>query len=216
MTEAGGRTADVERERFEGLLGALGQDRERAGEQYEGLRRSLVAFFRWRGATAPEELADDTLDRVGRKLHESPEGGARELVPYVYGIARNVLREAQARARRTQRALDRLRGEVAEVVTTPTDLAAAIEEERGASLACLERCLDALAPEARHLVLEYYGEDKRARIEARRGLAETQGVELNTIRVRLWRIRRRLEACVRGCRQSKRAAAQDVSTAKSR
>ena len=55
-------------ETFATLLGCLDPDRERAGEKYEALRLTLVRFFQWRGAPFPDELADDTFDRVSKKL----------------------------------------------------------------------------------------------------------------------------------------------------
>ncbi len=45
-------------ETFAALLFSLDADRERAGEKYEDLRRTLIRFFEWRGAPFPEEHAD--------------------------------------------------------------------------------------------------------------------------------------------------------------
>ena len=55
------------------LLGRLDADREQAGEKYEDLRRTLVRFFGWRGAPFPEEHADETFNRVARRLDEGVE-----------------------------------------------------------------------------------------------------------------------------------------------
>src|SRR5256714_13254313 len=61
-----GLTADT----FAKLLNCLDADRERAGEKYEDLRRTLIKFFEWRGAPFPEEQTDETFNRVARKLDE--------------------------------------------------------------------------------------------------------------------------------------------------
>src|SRR5215471_13414988 len=55
---------------FEGLLGALDADRDRAAEEYERLRTRLIGLLRWWGASQPEDLADETLDRVARKIQD--------------------------------------------------------------------------------------------------------------------------------------------------
>src|SRR5262245_52537956 len=79
-------------EAFAKLMDRLDADRERAGERYEELRRTLLRFFEWRGASFPEERADETLNRVARKLDEGM--AIAEIGQYSMGIARLVLLEA--------------------------------------------------------------------------------------------------------------------------
>ena len=55
---------------FERLLFRLDPDVDRAALEYEQLRRTLVKFFDWRGGWPPDECADETLDRLARKLEE--------------------------------------------------------------------------------------------------------------------------------------------------
>src|SRR5262249_33819538 len=75
--------------------GGDGQDRfgpAEGGTEYIRLHHKLTFFFDSHGAFPPEELADETLDRVMRILDE----GEREIVDiprYCLGVARNVLRE---------------------------------------------------------------------------------------------------------------------------
>src|SRR5215468_1188617 len=76
---------------LDGLLARLDADRERAGEKYETLRLGLIRFFEWRGASTPVEHADETLDRVARKLHQGEE--IRDLPAFVAGVARFVFLE---------------------------------------------------------------------------------------------------------------------------
>ena len=56
---------------FEQLLSVLDADRDRAGERYEVIRRKLLKFFEWRGCQRPDELADQTIDRVLEALAAS-------------------------------------------------------------------------------------------------------------------------------------------------
>src|SRR5215470_11715039 len=76
------------------LLGRLGADEERAAIEYERLRRTLVRFFDWRGVCPADEYADQALDRLARKLDETPVG---DVWNYAHGIARLLLLEHQRR-----------------------------------------------------------------------------------------------------------------------
>ena len=181
----------LERERFERLLALFGPDRDRSGERYEAIRRALVKFFECKGGRFPEEMADETLDRVARRLAEGETVRAADPAAYVHGVARNVLRgDWTQRQRATARA-------AAVPAEPPRDEDAASQAER--RLACLDRCLAALPPETRQLVLRYYLEERRAKIDGRRVLAESLGIGQNALRIRMHRIRARLESCVRAC-----------------
>ena len=72
-------------EAFTKLLARLDPDRERAGEKYEDLRRTLIKFFEWRGAPFPEEQTDETFNRVARKLDEGIE--IKNIGGYCYEVA---------------------------------------------------------------------------------------------------------------------------------
>jgi DNA-directed RNA polymerase specialized sigma24 family protein len=174
-------------EAFDALLAALDGDRARAGERYELLRKKLVRFFEWRGAAAAEEWADETLDRVGR--HVAGGEQVRNVASYAAGVARLVWLEAlkeQARARE----LDE---------RTPAAESAGEDEETASRMACLEACLGALPDAQRALVLDYFADEKRAKIDHRKAIAARLGIEVNALRIRVHRIRARLGECVRRC-----------------
>ena len=59
--------ADLTREALDRLLHWLDRDRDRAGQRYEQIRSGLIKVFLCRGAVDPEELADETINRVARK-----------------------------------------------------------------------------------------------------------------------------------------------------
>ena len=75
---------------FARLLERLHPDAEQAAQEYERLRRALVKFFDWRGASPPDECADDALDRLVQKLEQTVVQDVRK---YVHGIARLVALE---------------------------------------------------------------------------------------------------------------------------
>jgi len=187
----GGLTAGA----FAALLSRLGPDAERAGAVYEHLRRALVSFFAWRGAATPEECADETLDRLARRLDDGVV--VEDVAPFARGIARLVLLEHWRRSEARGVSLDGL-GSGHPVTPEPPD--EVLSE-------CLSRCLSELAPESRDLILEYYVAEGRRRIEARKHIAQALGVSESALRNRAQRLRDRLERCLTLCLASPQAPA---------
>jgi DNA-directed RNA polymerase specialized sigma24 family protein len=168
---------------FEGLLARLGPDRTKAAEEYERLRRKLYYFFARRGHAFPEELADETLDRVARRTTEGHE--VREVGAFVLGVASRVWQESlKAQQRRAK----------AELAPVPEDL-----EERERYDQCLTSCLEKLSADSRRLVVEYYKGEKGDRIRNRMRLAAENALSSTGLRSRVHRIRDVLEGWLREC-----------------
>src|SRR5262245_12921224 len=171
---------------FSRLLARLDPDVERAGHEYGRLRDTLVRFFEWRGAPAPEECADDALDRLARRLEETTVADVRG---YLHGIARLVL-------------LERRRRSVPDSLDDHPDLAIRPASDPSAHAIfrnCLECCLARLDAGGRRLALEYYEGQGLTKIDNRRRLAATLGISEVTLRGRVRRLRDRLERCVHAC-----------------
>jgi DNA-directed RNA polymerase specialized sigma24 family protein len=168
------------------LLARLGDDPERGGEGYESLRRALVRFFDWRGAHTPDACADETLDRLARRLGE--DASIDDVRGYAHGIARLVLLEHWRRPRElpADEAPERL----------PAAAPAADDDPR---MGCFEQCLAALPPDGRALILEYYAAEGRQKIDGRKRLAGALGLSDTALRNRAQRLRDRLERCTRRC-----------------
>jgi len=174
---------------FDRLLASLSPDREEAGKQYEIIRLKLVRFFEWRSSGSPEDHADETINRVARKISEGET--ITNLNGYCYGVAKLVFMEVlkeQERLRSVSRGI-------------PTTIQAPqLEDDRSnRRLRCFDRCLDRLPPESRNLIVEYYQEERRAKIELRKQLAERLSIPLNALRIRAHRVRISLEECVTEC-----------------
>ena len=185
---ASGSEWTLTREALAGFLAALDADAERAGEKYEALRLRLVKYFDWRGAHMPEECADATINRVMRKLA----AGERfeELGSYCLGVARLVFLETLKRPERRHIPL-----EEAPVLAAPAAPVGEEDEKRR----CFEHCLRELPAESRALVLEYYRDERRTKIDTRQAMADRLAIPLNALRSRVQRIRDRLERCIAGC-----------------
>jgi RNA polymerase sigma factor (sigma-70 family) len=178
------------KESLERLLAALDKDRERAGEKYELLRRKLVKFFEWRACGVRAiDLADETINRVARRIDEGTE--VLDVSGYAYGVGRRIFREWLREVKQAES----LRDAAATDVSSRGPLEAALRE-------CFEACLGKQPADNRELIVAYYQDQRRPRIELRRELAERVGVPINGLRVRAHRIRLKLEECVSRCLQS--------------
>jgi DNA-directed RNA polymerase specialized sigma24 family protein len=162
------------------------------------VRRRLVAYFDRQNRPAPDTLADETLNRISRTLEKSGAIVTKPPLRYCYVIARFVLLEDLRRQRRHVRFDD---VHHANVVAWPPsvhvdDAASFVKEQR---LECLDRCLRKLKPEQQDLIVDYYGDARRQRIDRRRDLAARLGITMNALAIRAWRIRATLENCVGAC-----------------
>jgi DNA-directed RNA polymerase specialized sigma24 family protein len=182
--------AGLTAEAFAKLLAYLDADREQAGEKYEELRRKLIRFFEWRGAAFPEEHADETLNRLAKKIAEGIV--INNVGSYCHEIARLVRLEALKGhdSRRTS-----LEDKNFEVAAASGDEAS----EKENRLACLDECLGALPPDSRELIVEYYRDAGADRIERRRVLAARLGLQREALANRAQRLRDKLAQCVTRC-----------------
>lgn len=175
-------------EAFDKLLLALGDNRESASQKYLEIRSNLTRFFEWRGCSFPEDHADETINRVAKKVAE----GEEILNPsgYAMGVARLLLLEIIKGRQREQAALNEI-GTASE---------AYVESDDGESrLKCLNRCLQSLSGDNRDLILQYYQGEKGDKIQNRKKLLEHLGIPVNTLRMRALRLRERLQECVETC-----------------
>jgi len=185
---------------FTGLLAYFDDDTERAAEEYEIIRAELIRLFRYRGCSSPHELADEAINRVARKIEEGEMIRRQELSSYFYGVARNVLREYLRNPGSSATAIDELppSDHPSEDPEEMMELRDARRRSELQSL-CLEKCLEKLPPETRKLIVSYYEGEEGAKMENRRRLAEQMDISVNSLRIRLHRLRDKLEKCVSNC-----------------
>ncbi|MBP6821981.1 MAG: sigma-70 family RNA polymerase sigma factor [Acidobacteria bacterium] len=181
----------------------LSSDKEQAGLRYETLRRKLVELFARRQVPALflYELADETLDRVGRKLAEGEVIHNPEPMAYVYGVARNVLSEFwrnHTRREKEETTFENL---------SPRDLARIesrqkLQEERQEKerwLECMDEFLKTLPPQDALLLKNCHHDDQYQQSINRRQAAAQMGMAESSLRTHLHRIRQMLQRKVRAC-----------------
>src|SRR5438128_2028539 len=93
-------------EALDHLLLSLDSDRDTAGKIYQETRSNLTRFFEWRGCPFPEDHADETINRVARRISEGEQ--VRDLAKYFFGVARLLFLEIQKERAREFHALDNL------------------------------------------------------------------------------------------------------------
>ena len=173
---------ELSQETFDALLAWLDSDREQAALKYEEIRRGLIKMFANRGCVDPEDLADETINRVTRKLKEIGKEFSGDPTRYFFGVANKVY-------------LEFLRRKIPQAMPPPANDPNRIELECN----CLEHCIERLSKEGRELLLRYYAADGQVETDHRRALAEKLGIAPNALRIRAHRIRLALKECVEKC-----------------
>jgi len=179
-------------EAFDRLLAWLDEDRERAGQRYEEIRSLLTKHFRKHGCSAAEELTDETINRVAKRLPDFISTYVGEPARYFFGVAHRVHMEYLHRPENVPLPLRELPDKVA---PSQPDL----PDEPGPEHLCLRGCMEKLPPRSRELIIQYYRGERQAKIRMRKELAERLGVKLENLRLRAQRIRVSLKRCVVEC-----------------
>src|SRR5262245_19112647 len=180
---------------FNRLLEWLDEGSDSRGERYVEIRRRLVAYFERRGRAAADELADGAFNRIGRTLEQRGEIAITPPARYCYVVARFVLLEDIRRERR-QVQLDEPRLAKIEAAGARADESIDEADPDELRLESLDRCLQKLKPEQRDLIVEYYRDTGREKIERRRDMAKRLGITMNALGIRAFRIRDSLMECV--------------------
>jgi DNA-directed RNA polymerase specialized sigma24 family protein len=183
---------------FRQFLHWLDDGTDSRGEKYLEMRRRLVAYFDRKNCVAPDDLADETLNRVARRLEEEA-GAITGTAPaqYCYITAKFVFLEYLREGTRAQTSLSEMSPIEADAVLGAAPPADDEAQSKESLSACLEECLARLAPADRDLILGYYQGEQRSKIEGRRVLATRLRLSVNALSIKACRIRNKLEVCVR-------------------
>ncbi len=176
---------DLNPEAFEKMLLWLDADREIAGRKYEAIRLRLIKILNYRGCFQAEELADEVFDRVNRKIDAITVNYEGNPVHYFLNVANKIYLE-QSRKPKS--------------VELPENLTWFNEEEKfHPQFECLKKCLQTLPAEKRGFIVNYYEEDKKAKIDSHKRLAESAGLDVKSVHSQAFRLRVRLQKCVLEC-----------------
>ncbi len=172
----------LEQADFDRLLAWLDPNPERAGELYESIRWRLVAVLAARGCRIPEELADEAIDRVARRVADIRATYVGDPAIYFLAVMNNVHHEYLRRP------------PLPHLVQANEDT-----EVKEQTFLCLDKCLAKLSPHAREIIEQYYAENKQAKINLRKRIAARFGMKQSNLRLRALRIRAKLQTCIVQC-----------------
>jgi DNA-directed RNA polymerase specialized sigma24 family protein len=178
-------------EAFDKLLAWLDPDREQAGKIYEEIRSKLIQGFQRHECLVPEELADETINRVAKRLPDIEQTYVGDRTRYFYGVAHNVHREQVKKSHRTLP----LHDDLPDVKFTPPHTLENVEPE----YMCLQSCMQHLTERNREVMLQYYSGEKQDKIRLRKELARRLEIDIALLRLRAQRIRVRLKRCILAC-----------------
>jgi RNA polymerase sigma factor (sigma-70 family) len=181
---------------FTRLLEWLDDGVDSYGEKYLEMRRRLIGYFDRRNRPFADDLADETLNRIGQTLERGGTIGVTPQARYCYVVARFVLLED---VRRSQRRVSLNESwHAADESPLPQSIAADLRhaelETHDERLDSLDQCLEQLAPEQRTLIVDYYRDDGGEKIARRSEMAKRLGISMNALSIRACRIRAQLEA----------------------
>ena len=143
-----------------------------------------------KGFSDAEDLADETINRVMKKLPEIRDTYVGEPARYFHGVARYIIREMM---RRKEIAVEEV-----PVVTTEAEV-------HSDEYDCLLKCLRFLPSDRRELILDYYIYDGRDKIAQHRRMASELGITEGALRGRAHQVRGNLEKCIQQCIERMRA-----------
>ncbi len=177
----------------------LGRHRSPAAEKYEEIRKKLVMFFSCYRRPDAEDLADCVIDRVARKVPTIAEEFKGDPAPYFLKVARFVLLEQSRKPRHVVP-----KGEL------PDPAPQFDREARGGDKEeCLQLCLKRLPSNSRELIIGYYRELGPIKKTVRRTLASKARIGINALRIRVYRIRKKLTDCWRKCVETRVGEARE-------
>ncbi len=183
------RRSELTQAALDRFLHRLHPDRGQAGAKYLEVHKNLERFFEWRGCPAPQDHADEAINRTAQRIVQGDE--IRDPATYVIGVARLLLLEIRKEMEKERRI-------AAEQADFPRAFAP-VSEDPERRVECLRGCLDQLPADNRELILLYYEGEKSVKINNRKRLTERLQLNVSTLRMRALRIRERLMLCVETC-----------------
>lgn len=185
------KSPNLTQEEFDDLLLWFSSDRDEAGKAYLRVREGLIKYFRIKGCHDSQVLADETINRLARKLKTMDMSRGLKHSTYFYGFAKNIFLEYLAEMRKTPMQLEPQHIAIEDL--------AADGEGNEARLECLDKCMAELKPEDSKMMIGYFAKDKSEKIEARRLLAGQLNISMGNLHIKVYRLKNALRECLETC-----------------
>ncbi len=177
---------------FDALLETLDTDRDRAANMYLRLRERIERFFEWRNCEDAEELADIVFDRTAKKIADGE--AIKSVEAYCVSVAKFVLLEDRRNAFRKEELDENCSNADSGIELNPD-----AEDLAALQLQCLDSCLGELEMDDRVLLVGYFDTDQQTMISKRKRLAASLGITLNSLRIRVHRLKSKVGICTKKC-----------------
>lgn len=174
----------ITKDSFDALLDWLDPDRDKAGRRYEVIRGGLIRIFASQGLTDAEHYADETVDRVIKRLPDIREGYVDDPARYFRGVARNIILETRRRK---------------EIPTDVLPECRPLKPGDHDMVDCLSQCLKLLPEDKQDLILDYHLYDGRDKVIHHRQMASELSISVGALRTRAHHVRAGLETCILNC-----------------
>lgn len=162
-------------------------DPDEASRRYLRLHQKLAGYFRLKGMSDPVRDADDALDRAAEKIVKGQD--IPDIDRFCIGIARNIVLERLREKKREESAFLKF-------IAQNQDSSTETLVDRITNL--MKPCFEQLPKDDRDLLTSYCkvppGVDRAVH---RRQLAESLKSTISALRIRVTRLRRGLENCVK-------------------
>lgn len=179
---------------FKELLNWFSPDEKIAGEEYEKIRTGLERYFRYRGCSDPDNLADTTINRVSSRLSTLDLSNDTTKISIFYGFAKNIYREYLTKVSK----LDFHKNPDFDYYKEFS-----FGDEENNVFECLDKCLSTITDDEKQLIISYYSKDKGDKINLRKKMAKQMEITLNALHVRVYRIKNVLKTCIENCLKKK-------------
>lgn len=172
---------------LQGLFEICSSNQDEAGIVYNELRNSLVRFFQIKGDFDPDEAADSTLDRAALKIPKDTL--IENLTGYCFGVARFIFLE---RIKHTKR----LNSAAVEFYRQRN--LSQINSETNDEFLVFRECFEKLTDIEQLFLRGYFADLTFAELEkSRRQICVENDITPNNLRLKVFRLRQRLENCVK-------------------
>ncbi len=179
------------------FLRTLDADRDAASEKYLRLRERLERFFEWRNCENIEELTDIVFDRTAKKIADGEK--LVNVEAYCVSVAKFVLLENRREAFRTKDLDENSSNMIESRNENGSEKNSDLNDTR---YRCLDSCLSEFPGNDRKLIINYFDTDEKTMISTRKRLAQACGITLNSLRIRVCRLKSKLETCTKKCCES--------------
>ena len=169
-------------EELEKLLAWFDSDRERAAVKFQSTNERLIRVFASRGCVDADALADEVMNRVAVRI-DTVIMKYPDPVRCCLGFVDNVYHEWYR---------DQCRNASAKPPPTPRPAEELEREDE-----CLRQCLETVTRPDRDLFERYFQSDKP--MEVRKKLALELVLTANALRIRAFKIRKKLRQCLVEC-----------------